>query len=131
MVKDSYEDLKIYEVAFKLAMKIHKESLKFPKFEMYEEGSQIRRSTKSITTNIIEGYGRRRYKYDFIKFLTYAHASCDETKVHLNFIHESGYINQETYDDYYEEYDNLGRMLNKFIASVEKAHKTRHTKSLN
>lgn len=128
MVKDSYEDLKIYDVAFKLAMKIHKESLKFPKFEMYEEGSQIRRSTKSITTNIIEGYGRRRYKYDFIKFLTYAQASCDETKVHLNFIHESGYINQETYDDYYEEYDNLGRMIGKFINSVEKAHLTRHPK---
>jgi four helix bundle protein len=109
-------------------MKIHKESLKFPKFEQFEEGSQIRRSSKSIATNIVEGFGRRRYKYEFIKFLTYAHASCDETKVHLNFIFDSGYIDKETFDNYFEEYDNLGRMINKFIDSVERTHKTHHSK---
>ncbi len=128
MVKSSFNDLKIYSVSYKLAMKIHMESLKFPKFELYEEGSQIRRSSKSIATNIVEGFGRRRYKYEFIKFLTYAHASCDETKVHLNFILDSGYIKKETFENYYEEYDNLGRMINNFINSVENAHKTRHSK---
>jgi four helix bundle protein len=125
MVKDNYEDLKIFRVSYKLAMKLQKESLKFPKFELYGEGSQIRRSSKSITTNIVEGYGRRRYKNDFIKFLVYAHASCDETKVHLNFIHDSGYIDDDTFNDFYEEYDDLGRMVNNFIESVDKSHLTR------
>ncbi len=46
-------------------------------------GSQIRRSSDSVVTNIVEGYGRRRYKQDFIKFLTYSHASNLETLCHL------------------------------------------------
>jgi four helix bundle protein len=46
-------------------------SLKLPKHELYELGSQLRRSSDSVTTNIVEGYGRKRYKADFIKFLTF------------------------------------------------------------
>jgi len=80
----SYRDLDIYKKANKLAVDIHKISLQFPKFEMYEEGSQIRRSSKSITSNIVEGFGRRKYKQEFIKFLIYALASCDETVNHLS-----------------------------------------------
>jgi four helix bundle protein len=60
-----------------------------PKFEMYEEGSQIRRSSKSIRSNIVEGYGRRFYKQDFIRFLKYAHASCDETIDHLEILYQT------------------------------------------
>jgi len=54
-------------------------SLGLPQFEMYEEGSQLRRSSKSVTANIVEGYGRRKYKAELLKFMIYAHASCDET----------------------------------------------------
>jgi four helix bundle protein len=53
-------------------------SLKLPKFELYETGSQIRRSMKSVKANIVEGYGRRYYKNDFIRFIIYALASTDE-----------------------------------------------------
>ncbi len=81
----SYRDLDVFQISYELAIAVHRVSLKLPKYEMYEEGSQVRRSSKSITANIVEGYGRRRYKLDFIKFLVYAHASCDETIVHLNF----------------------------------------------
>ena len=89
--------MEIYKLSFNLAMKIHKMSLELPKYEMYEEGSQIRRSTKAVASNIVEGYGRRRYKNDFMKFLVYAQASCDETEIHLDFIHDSGYINEDAY----------------------------------
>jgi len=75
----NYKDLDIYKKAHKLAIEIHEMSLDLPKFEMYEEASQIRRSSKSIKSNIVEGFGRRRYKQEFIKFLIYALASCDET----------------------------------------------------
>lgn len=64
-------------------------SLKRPKYELYEEGSQIRRSSKSITSCIVEGYGRKKYKAEFIKFLIYAHASCDETILHLNYLKDT------------------------------------------
>ena len=78
----SYRDLDIYNKAHKLAIEIHEMSLKLPHFETYEEGSQIRRSSKSTKSNIVEGFGRRRYKPEFIKFLVYSLASCDETLNH-------------------------------------------------
>ena len=93
----SYRDLEIYQLAYELAMKIHHMSLKLPKYELYEEGSQIRRSSKGIASCIVEGYGRRKYKKDFVKFLVYAQASCDKTELHLNFIHDSGYISVQIY----------------------------------
>ena len=80
----SYKKLEIWERAREVSIAIHKMTLtELPKFEMYEEGSQIRRSSKSIRSNIVEGYGRRRYKNEFIKYLVYAIASTDETIDHL------------------------------------------------
>ena len=58
----SYKDVDIYKESKRLAVEVHKSSLSLPKFELYEQGSQIRRSSKAITTAIVEGYGRRRYK---------------------------------------------------------------------
>jgi four helix bundle protein len=71
-----------------MAIEVHKISLKLPKFELYEQGSQVRRSSKSVKDNIVEGYGRRIYKQDFIKFLTYSHASLLECLSQLEMIDE-------------------------------------------
>jgi four helix bundle protein len=90
---------------------------------MFEEGSQIRRSSKSIVVNIVEGFGKRRYKNEFIRFLTLAHASCDETKVHLNFIHDTGHITDDIFNEYFENYNFLGQKIYKFIKTIEKEHK--------
>ncbi|MBW1852623.1 MAG: four helix bundle protein [Deltaproteobacteria bacterium] len=119
MKAKSYRDLEIYRLSYELAMKIHHMSLKLPKYELYEEGSQIRRSSKGVSSCIVEGYGRRKYKNDFIRFLIYAQASCDETETHLDFINDSGYIVKELHSDLKEENDKLGRKINKFIQYVE------------
>ena len=58
----SYKDLEIYQLSYELAVKIHKLTLKLPNFEQYEEGRQIRKSSKGITSCIVEGYGRKRYR---------------------------------------------------------------------
>ncbi len=79
----SYKDLDIYNLGLELFYLSHSYSLKLPKYEMYELGSQLRRSSDSVPTNIVEGYGRKRYKADFIKFLTYSWASCLETVFHI------------------------------------------------
>jgi len=124
-MSQSYRDLDIYKKAHKLAIEIHRMSLKLPKFEMYEEGRQIRKSSKSVKDNIVEGFGRRRYKQEFIRFLTYSIASCDETIEHLETLYETGSLKDEKeYRYFYEEYDHLGRMINNFIKSVEDGHKT-------
>jgi len=119
----SYKDLEIYQLSYELAVKVHRFTLKLPKYELYEEGAQLRKSSKGITSCIVEGYGRKRYKADFIKFLTYSHASCDETIVHLNFlndIHEQFNIEISYFLD---NYDKLGRKINKYIQYVEKEWK--------
>lgn len=126
MAYQSYKDLEIYKKAHKLAIEIHQMSLKLPNFELYEEGSQIRKSSKSVKNNIVEGFGRRRYKQEFIKFLTYSLASCDETRDHLNTLYETESLKDaKKYEYFCEEYDHLGKMISNFIKSVDSAHKTR------
>jgi four helix bundle protein len=90
----SYKDLEVYQLASKLAIEIHSMSLKLPQFEMYEEGSQIRRSSKAIVSNIVEGFGRKRYQPDYLKFLVYAHSSCDETRTHLEMLFENRFAKE-------------------------------------
>jgi len=115
----SYLDLEIYQLAKKFAVEIHRTTLdELPKFEMFEEGSQIRRSSKSIGANIVEGFGRKRYKGEYIRFLTYALASCDETKYHLEMLWETGSLGQERSQYFLEGYDNLGRKIYKFRQSI-------------
>ncbi len=123
----NYKDLEIYILSHTLAVKVHKMTLKeLPKFEMYEEGSQIRRSSKSIVSNIVEGFGRRRYKREFIQFLTYSLASCDETKEHLELLFDTKSMkNKEQFEYFLSGYEELGSKLSNFIKSVEKRHLTR------
>jgi four helix bundle protein len=118
----NYKDLEIYKRSFELAIAVHELSLGFPKFELYEEGGQLRRSSKSIPAMIGEGWGRRYYKNEFIKFLIYALASCDETIVHLDFASRCGHISIEQHHHYKNEYDILGRKINKYLQYVMESH---------
>ncbi|MDF7825427.1 four helix bundle protein [Pontiellaceae bacterium B12227] len=114
-----YRDLKVYQEAHRLGVMIHKFSLKMPKFELYETGSQIRRSSKSISANLVEGYGRRRYKADYVKFLTYSQSTCDETTEWLEYIRDLYAELAPEAEELLREIDGLGRQLNMFIQSVE------------
>lgn len=122
----NYKDLEIWQLSKTLTIDVHKMSLqKLPSFEMFEEGTQIRRSMKSIKSNITEGYGRRRYKQDFIRFLVFAHASCDETIDHLETLFETESLSDKPlYHDLHERLNTLGGKLNRFIQSVESNHQS-------
>jgi four helix bundle protein len=122
----SYRSLEIWQIARHVSIEVHKVTLtELPKFEFYEEGSQIRRSAKSVGSNIVEGYGRRRYKQEFVKHLVYALGSCDETMDHLEVLFETGSLkNKELYDRLHERIDTLGRKLNQFLKSVEAGHRS-------
>jgi four helix bundle protein len=119
---NSYNDLDIYTIAYRLAICVHELSMKLPKYELYEQGSQVRRSSKSIKDNIAEGFGRRRYKTEFIRYLIFAHASCDECISQLNMISEI-HFKEAPLTEMTEEYDVLGRKINAFIRYVEKEWK--------
>jgi four helix bundle protein len=120
----SYRDLEIYQIAHSLAIKLHGFSLSLPKYELFESGSQLRRASKSITANIVEGFGRRRYKADFIRYLVYAQASLDETVEWVETIRDCHKDSKFETDNFLVELDKLGRKLNRFILSVEKSHLT-------
>ena len=95
---------------------------KLPNFEMYEEGRQIRKSSKSVKSTIVEGYGRRKYKPDYIRFLIYAIASNDETIDHLETLYETESLkDRELYHSLHDRIEILGKKLNNFIKSVEKS----------
>jgi len=115
----SYRDLDIYNLAYELAIEVHNLSMKLPNYELYEQGSQVRRSSKSIKDNIAEGYGRKKYKPEFIRFLIFAHSSCDEAISQLNMISEIHFQN-EPLSDLISKYENLSKKINSFIQYVEK-----------
>ncbi len=119
----NYKDLEIWQLSREVVIELHKMSLELPKFEMYEEGSQIRRSSKSVKSNIVEGYGRRNYKNEYIRFITFALASNDETLDHLETLFETGSLTDKVfYDDIHNKIELLGKKINRFLQSVQSEH---------
>ncbi|MFZ1785669.1 MAG: four helix bundle protein [Ferruginibacter sp.] len=119
----SYKKLEIWQLARDSSIEIHKMTFTLPKFEQFEEAQQMRRSVKSVRSNIVEGYGRRRCKADFIKFLVYSLSSNDETIDHLETLFETESLKNKTlYESLHLKPDQLGRKLNNFIQPVERNH---------
>ncbi len=128
--KEGYKKLKIWQLSHELGIKIHKMSLTLPKYEMFEEGSQIRRSSKSISANIVEGYGLRHYKAEYIHYLIRSYASSLETVEHLEYLFQTGSLqDEEIFNELVQSYKELHKMLFRFIGSVEKQHGTKIFKS--
>jgi four helix bundle protein len=120
----SYKDLEIYNISLDLFFQTHRFSLKMPNYEKFELGSQLRRSSDSINSNIVEGYGRKRYKQDFIKFLVYAHSSNLETVNHLFKISRLYPELSEEANQLIQDYDSLGFKIHNFLDYVEKNWRT-------
>jgi len=116
----SYKNLEIWQEARTLVIDIHKMTIeKLPKFELYEEGGQIRKSSKSVKSTIVEGYGRRRYQQEYIRFLTYAIASNDETIDHLETLYETNSLkDKELYENLHSRIEILGKKLNNLIKTI-------------
>ena len=119
----SYKKLEIWQLARELTIEIHKMSFLLPKFEQFEEAQQIRRSIKTVRSCIVEGYGRRKYKGDFIKFLIYSLSSNDETIDHLEILFETESLKDEIlYGALHQKLELLGKKLNNFLQAVENNH---------
>lgn len=122
-MEKGYEKLEIYKLSYELAIKVHQMTLTLPKFEMYEEGSQIRRSAKSIPANIVEGYCLRRHKNEYLQYLHRAFGSSEETNYHLGILYKTHSLdNKEVFTELSEKYDHLGKMIFRFIESVSINH---------
>ncbi|MEY4628991.1 MAG: hypothetical protein RLZZ595_1317 [Bacteroidota bacterium] len=120
----SFKDLEIYKISLQLFFLSHGLTKKLPKHEQFELGSQIRRSSESVVSNIVEGYGRRSYKQEFIRFLVFSHASNMETICHLEKLNILYPELKETISLLLIEYDRLGIKIYNFKSYVQKSWKS-------
>jgi four helix bundle protein len=108
----SYRDLKVYSLSYDLAMEVFCLSVNFPNEEIYSLSSQIRNSSRSVPSNIAEGWAKRRYKNIFKRHLVDATGSACETIVWLDFALDCKYIDIDAHTKLSGHYEEVGRMLN-------------------
>jgi four helix bundle protein len=125
-----HETLEVYRIAHALALRVHALSLKLPKHELYEEGSQVRRSSESVSSQIVEGHALRQYKPEYLHFLARSYGSAEETIEHLKYLYEtgSGKAVEDECNLLMEECAVLCRKLFNYMEAVRKEHNpARHT----
>jgi len=104
------EDLEVYKRLCDLEIDVHKLTLTFPKFEMYELGSQSRRSSNSAPANVAEGFNNKHTNI-YLECISRTQGEIRETKHHLGIAFRKGYITKEKLSYFIEAYDICGRML--------------------
>lgn len=107
----SVRDLKVYGLGFDTAMEIFDISKNFPKEEKYSLTDQVRRSSRSVCTNLAEAWRKRRYEAVFVNKLTDAEQEAAETQTWLEFALKCGYIDQEMFRRLDEKYEHIFAML--------------------
>jgi len=115
-----FRDLKVYQLAFRLAMEIFQESKNFPLEERYSLTDQMRRASRSVGSNIGEGYRKRRYPKMFVSKMADADGEAAETQVWLDFANACGYLSEKRQMELRTGYEEVGRMLGSMIAHPER-----------
>ncbi len=116
--QSSFEDLEVFQRAYRISLDIHKASLDFPTVEQYGLGQQIRNASKSICANIAEGFGKRSYsKAEWIRYLKIAIGSGDEMRVWIRYCLDLSYIDESTWSRWSSEYREITKMLQGLVKS--------------
>ena len=113
MLIKSFKEIEAYKRSYKIALAIHKATLKFPPIEQYALASQMRRASKSVCANIAEGFGRHHSSTaDFKRFLVISSSSCDEMLVWIDFAKDLTYIHDGIWEEWTQEYVEIAKMIN-------------------
>jgi len=115
-----FRDLIVYQKSYKLAMEIFEITKDFPKEEKYSLVDQIRRSSRSVPTNIAEAWVKRRYPKSFVSKLLDSLTEEAETEVWIDMSKDSKYIDDQSHNSLIEHYQEVAKMLNSMINSPEK-----------
>jgi len=113
------EDLEVYQKLCNLAIEIHKLTLTFPRFELYELGSQLRRSSNSAPANLAEGFNNKHINI-YLKGISRAQGEIRETKHHLKMAYKKGYLNEKRVNNFLDRYEECKRMLLGLEKSLKK-----------
>ena len=116
----SFEDLDVYKKLVELHLETHELTLHFPKYEMYELGSQLRRSSNSIPANIAEGWNNKHSNM-YLEGINRALGELRETRHHLSMAFRKGHLSKDLADDLVKRYDECGKMLRGLEHAIEKS----------
>ena len=116
----SHRDLRVYQLAFIAAMDIFEFTKEFPKEEIYSMTDQIRRSSRSVAANISEAWRKRRYEKAFIAKLSDVESEAAETQVWLEFAYKCGFVTEENFKKYLDDYEHIISMIIKMISNPKK-----------
>jgi four helix bundle protein len=115
----SFEDLEVFQRAYRLSLGVHRRSLDWPQIEQRALGDQMRRASKSVCANIAEGYGRQKQsKAEFKRFLWMAIGSSDEMRVWARYALDLGYVDEQTWREWRDEYQAISKMLTSLVSKV-------------
>ena len=115
-----YKQLQIYERSYKAALAVYRMTKKYPEAEKFALSGQMQRAGTSIALNIAEGYAKRGSQEEFKRFLLMALGSANEMSVLIDFSKDLGYITEEEHRKASREYEEIGKMLNKFVQTLIK-----------
>ena len=114
-----FEDLVVFKRAYAVSLEVHRLSLGFPKIEQFALGEQVRRASKSVCANVAEGFGRQRVsRAEFRRFLMMAMGSADEMRVWLRYCLDLGYIEEQRWRRWRDEYEEIAKMLQGLISAL-------------
>lgn len=116
---NSFEDLEVYQKLVQLHLEVHEMALTFPKFEMYELGSQLRRSTNSAPANVAEGWNNRHINI-YLEGINRAMGEIRETQHHLAVASKKKYLGEDLFRDFSVRYNECGKMLRGLEQSLMK-----------
>ena len=109
---EKFEDLMVFQKAYKQSLEIHKLSLKMPKLEQYALADQIRRASKSICANIAEGFGKQSIsKVEFKRYLLIALGSAEEMRVWMRYCYDLHYVEESDWQRISDNYRDIAKML--------------------
>lgn len=115
---DSVEDLDVYKRLFRLAIEVNDLTLSFPKFELFELGSQVRRSSNSAPANLAEGFNNKHTNI-YLEGISRAQGEIRETIHHLKISFQKKYVSEERLSHLLKEYDVCARMLTNLGKSLK------------
>ena len=116
----THKDLEVYSLAFDTANRIFIITKSFPKEEIYSLTDQVRKSSRSVGTNIAEAFRKRRYEKAFISKLSDSEGEAAETQVWLDFSLECKYLSPAMHDELYDIYDHILGMIVNMILNSQK-----------
>ena len=120
MAAINYKATKVYKLAYEQAMEIFKISKGFPPEEKYSLTDQVRRSSRSVCTNIAEAYRKKRYPAHFVLKISDSDAENSETSVWLDFSRDCEYMGLDLHSKFLARNEEIGRLLNHMMNNPDK-----------